>query len=51
MATKMSEEARKLRNAYARERYAKNAERERQRQVDFWERKARALKAQKENDK
>lgn len=50
MAHKMSQEARELRNAYARERYAKNKERERQRQVDFWERKAQALKAKGNED-
>lgn len=51
MATKLSEEARKLRNAYAREYYQRNKEKLRQRQTDFWERKAKTLKAQKENDK
>lgn len=45
MAVKeMSPEARALRNAYMREHYRKNKERERNRQVDYWERKAKELK-------
>lgn len=49
MAVKeMSPEARALRNKYMREHYRKNKERERNRQVDYWERKARELKAQEQ---
>lgn len=51
MALKMSPEARALRNKYMRERYARNKERERDRQVLFWERKAKELREQEENDK
>lgn len=36
----MTEEAKKLRNAYRRELYKRNAERERERQVRYWNRKA-----------
>ena len=36
----LTEEARKLRNAYAREQYRKNRDRERKRQEDYWNRKA-----------
>lgn len=52
MAVKeMSAEARALRNKYMRERYARNKEQERNRQVDYWERKARELREQEqEND-
>ena len=40
----LSEAARKARNAYMRERYQKNKERERKRQEEYWERKAAEMK-------
>lgn len=43
----LTEEARKLRNAYAREQYRKNRDRERKRQEDYWNRKAAAAAAEK----
>ena len=46
----MSPEARALRNAYMRENYRKNKERERNRQVDYWERKAKELKKKEMDD-
>ena len=36
----LTKEARELKNAYRRENYRKNAERERQRQIEYWNRKA-----------
>lgn len=36
----LTEEARQMRNAYAREQYRKNREREIKRQEDYWNRKA-----------
>ena len=51
MAVKeMSPEARALRNAYMRENSRKNKERERNRQIDYWERKAKELKKKEMDD-
>ena len=36
----LTEEARRMRNEYRRELYRRNAERERQRQIEYWNRKA-----------
>jgi hypothetical protein len=40
----LTEEARKLRNAYQRELYRRNRERELKRQEEYWNKKAEALK-------
>lgn len=41
----LTEAARKLRNAYAREQYRKNRDREIKRQEDYWNRKAAEAEA------
>ena len=43
----LTEEARQMRNAYAREQYRKNREREIKRQEDYWNRKAEAAAKEK----
>lgn len=43
----LTEEARQMRNAYAREQYRKNRERELKRQEDYWNRKAAEAAAEK----
>ena len=45
MSVELTPEGRAARNAYRRELYARNAEREKERQTEFWNRKGERLAA------
>ena len=47
----MSERAKAAKNAYNRQRYKRNREKELKRQADYWERKAAEMEREQENEK